>query len=123
MSITRLLPAALVLSLSSCGGDSTGPSSGSCGTGGTATSVNVCDSFFAPASSPVSPGASVVWTWRGGLPHNVTFEDQQGSSQTQSSGTHSRTFSSTGTVRYRCTIHSSGFDPGSNQMVGSVTVQ
>jgi plastocyanin len=112
-----MVAAALVLGCSSDGG--TGP----CGRGGTATSVGVCDNFFAPASSPITAGAAVTWTWRGGNGHNVTFEDGQGSSATQTSGTHSRPFSAAGTFRYRCTIHSSGFDPGPGQMAGSVTVQ
>lgn len=108
------LVAAIVLGCSSDGG--TGP----CGSGGTATSVGVCDNFFAPASSPITPGASITWTWRGGNTHNVTFQDGQGSSATQTSGTHSRTFPGAGTFRYRCTIHSSDFNSG---MVGSVTAQ
>lgn len=100
-----------------CSDDATGLS---CGSGGTATAVNVCDSFFAPASSPITAGAAVAWTWRGQLGHNVTFEDGQGSSATQISGMHSRSFSGAGTFRYRCTIHSSDFTSG---MVGSVTVE
>ncbi len=92
---------------------------GPCGGGATATSVGVCDNFFTPASSPVNTGASITWTWRGGNQHNVTFEDGQGSSATQTSGTHGRTFSTTGTFRYRCTIHSTNFSSG---MVGSVSV-
>jgi plastocyanin len=114
-AIHRLaLVAGIVLGCSDRG---TGPS---CGSGSTATAVNVCDNFFAPASSPVTTGATITWTWRGGNQHNVTFEDGQGSSPTQTSGTHSRTFSGSGTFRYRCTIHSSNFTTG---MVGSVTVQ
>lgn len=109
-----VLLAAIVLG---CGDDGTGPS---CGSGGTATAVNVCDNFFAPAASPIGAGAGVTWTWRGGNQHNVTFEDGQGSSATQTSGTHTRSFSSVGPFRYRCTIHSPDFNSG---MVGSVTVQ
>ncbi len=100
-----------------CSDDGTGPS---CSGGGTATTVNVCDNFFAPASSPITVGAGVTWTWRGGNGHNVTFEDGQGSSSTKSTGTHSRSFPGPGAFRYRCTIHSSDFNSG---MVGSVTVQ
>ena len=99
-----------------CSGRGTAP----CGSGGSATAVSVCDNFFAPSSSPITAGATVTWTWRGGNQHNVTFEDAQGSSTTKSSGTHSRTFSGAGTFRYRCTIHSTNFTSG---MVGSVTVQ
>ncbi len=99
-----------------CSDGGTGPSCGS----GTATAVDVCDNFFAPAASPTTAGTTVTWTWRGQAGHNVTFEDGQGSSATQTSGTHGRGFPSAGTFRYRCTIHSSNFDSG---MVGSVTAQ
>lgn len=101
-----------------CSSDSTG--AGSCGSGGNATSVRVCDNFFAPAASPIVMGNTVTWTWGGANQHNVTFEDGQGSSATQTSGTHTRTFSGTGTFRYRCTIHSTEFNSG---MHGSVSVQ
>jgi plastocyanin len=110
------LVAALILGCSSDAGS--GPS---CGSGGTATSVNVCDNFFAPASSPITTSAGITWTWRGGDQHNVTFEDPGfTNSATKTSGTHTQSFASAGTFRYRCTIHSSNFASG---MVGSVTVQ
>ena len=101
-----------------CSDDGTGPS---CGSGGTATAVNVCDDFFAPAASPITTGASIGWTWRGENTHNVTFEDPGfTNSATKTSGTHAQQFPAAGTFRYRCTIHSSNFASG---MVGSVTVQ
>jgi plastocyanin len=109
-----VLVAVLALACSGDGG------TGSCGSGGSATSVSVCDRFFAPSASPITPSATVTCTWRGAEGHNVTFEDGQGPSATEVSGMHSRTFSGAGTFRYRCTIHSSTFDAG---MVGSVTVQ
>lgn len=112
------LVAALVLGCSSDAG------SGPCGSGGTATSVNVCDNFFAPAASPITTGTSIDWTWQGGDQHNVTFEDPGfTNSATKTSGTHAQQFPAAGTFRYRCTIHSSGFTPGGGQMVGAVTVQ
>ncbi len=117
MNATPGLVLVAVLALACSGG---GGGTGSCGSGGSATSVSVCDRFFAPIASPITPGATVTWTWRGAEGHNVTFEDGQGSSATQVSGMHSRTFSGAGTFRYRCTIHSNTFDAG---MVGSVAVQ
>jgi plastocyanin len=99
-----------------CSDDGTGPS---CGTG-TATAVSVCDNVFVPATSPISPGASITWTWRGANPHNVTFEDAFTNSTTKTTGTHAQQFSAAGTFRYRCTVHSPDFSTG---MVGSVTVQ
>ncbi len=110
-----MLVAALALA---CSGDGTGTAR--CGSGGSATSVSVCDNFFAPNSSPVVSGNTVTWTWRGAAGHNVTFEDGQGSSATQTSGTHTRIFPGAGTFRYRCTIHSTDFNTG---MVGMVSVQ
>jgi plastocyanin len=100
---------------SSNGGDDPGDG------GGVTGDVSVRNDFFDPATVTRSPGSNVVWAWNsGGTQHNVTFEDGMGSSATQGSGTHSRTFASAGTFRYRCTIHSGDFDSG---MVGSVEVQ
>lgn len=52
-------------------------------------------SAFIPGSVIVPVGGTVRWIWVGGdpaEPHNVTFEDQVGSSATQLSGSHGRTF-------------------------------
>jgi len=102
----------VLVPLVACGGsDSTGPTA--------TTAVDVRDNVFAPGSITVGQQATVTWTWRGADTHNVTFEDGQGSSGTQVSGTHGRAFSGAGTFRYRCTIHSTSFTSG---MVGSVVV-
>jgi plastocyanin len=107
------------LLISACGGDPTG-------TGGpppppvATDAVAVRDNRFDPVAVSVGSTTTVEWTWRGANQHNVTFEDGQGSSATKSSGTHQRAFGTTGTFRYRCTIHSSNFESG---MVGSVIVQ
>ena len=119
----------VVLGLAACGGsDSTGPTA--------TTAVDVRDNVFSPSAITVgtqvatfqdpfgnpyvdSLPATVTWTWRGSDTHNVTFEDGQGSSGTQVSGTHGRQFPTAGTFRYRCTIHSTTFTSG---MVGSVRV-
>lgn len=82
--------------------------------------VQVADNVFDPAGTSIASASTITWTWVGSAPHNVTFEDGNGSSSTQTSGTHSRAFSAAGTFRYRCTIHSSNFTSG---MVGSVTVR
>ena len=102
-----------VLAVSGCGGsDSTGPAA--------TTAVSVRDNSFSPGAITVSPQATVTWTWNGSDTHNVTFEDAQGSSGTQVSGTHNRSFATTGTFRHRCTVHSESFTSG---MIGSVLVQ
>jgi plastocyanin len=97
-----------------CGG-STGPDASPVAT----TAVDVRDNVFSPVVVTSGPQSSITWTWRGATGHNVTFEDGQGSSVTQVTGTHARTFVSAGTFRYRCTIHSTNFSSG---MVGSVTI-
>lgn len=100
--------------------NSTGPygSGGGGGGGGGGRSVSVGASAFNPANLSVTPG-SVTWTWNsGGATHNVTFEDGSGSGD-RTSGTHSQSFTTAATYRYRCTIHSTSFTSG---MVGQVAV-
>jgi len=80
--------------------------------------VNVSSNQFSPADLSVSRNTTVTWAFQNG-PHNVTFEDGQGSSGDQSSGTHTRSFGSSGTYRYRCTIHSSTYGAG---MAGQISV-
>jgi plastocyanin len=107
------VPLLVILGVAACGdSDSTGPTA--------TTAVDVRDNLFAPSAITAATQATITWTWRGATSHNVTFEDGQGSSGTQASGTHGRAFSSAGTFRYRCTIHSTNFTSG---MVGSVVVQ
>ena len=82
--------------------------------------MDVVDNSFIPETVTTSRGSTVTWTWRGSAQHNVTFEDGNGSSPSQTSGTLDRTFAAAGTFRYRCTLHSGNFTTG---MVGSVVVQ
>jgi hypothetical protein len=82
--------------------------------------IDVEDSQYDPATVNLTRGGTVTWTWRGGLGHSVTFEDNVGSAPVQSSGTLDRTFANAGTYRFRCTVHSTSFTAG---MVGSVVVQ
>jgi plastocyanin len=93
--------------------------SGGCGS---TTAVAIGNDFFSPSCTGVSQSATVTWTWNsGGTAHNVTFEDNQdNSAPTVTSGTHTRTFGTPGTYRYRCSIHSFNFDSG---MIGRVVVQ
>jgi plastocyanin len=62
----------------------------------------------------------VTWTWEVNAEHNVTFEDGNQSSPTQSSGDHQRNFPNAGSFRYRCTLHSADFASG---MSGRIVVQ
>ena len=83
-----------------------------------ANTVNVSSNQFTPNDLSVSRNTTVTWSFQSG-PHNVTFEDQQGSSGNQSSGTHTRQFGASGTFKYRCTLHSSSFTSG---MIGQISV-
>ena len=83
--------------------------------------ITVASNSFSPQTlNATVRGATVTWNWAGGT-HNVTFEDNQGNGPTQSSGSLQRTFSSPGTFRYQCTIHSTAGNFTSG-MVGSVVV-
>ncbi len=71
--------------------------------------VSVQDSFFNPTSVSVPRGDVVVWTWTGGLEHNVTWVDAPLlNSPTQAEGSHEARMPSTpGTYGYYCSIHGS----------------
>jgi plastocyanin len=109
----------VVLLLTGCGGQPAGPS-GPPPPPTMTNAIDVSDNFFSPVGAAVGSQATVTWTWRGSNGHNVTFEDGRSSSSTMTQGSHQRTFAAPGTFRYRCTIHSTGFDNG---MVGSILVQ
>jgi hypothetical protein len=83
-----------------------------------ANTVDVSSNQFNPADLSTSRNVTVTWRFQGGT-HNVTFEDGQGNSSDQSSGTHTRQFGAAGTYRYRCTLHSNNFGSG---MAGQVSV-
>ncbi len=97
--------------------------------------VEVRDGGFARDSVSVPVGTSVGWLWGldyvlcddeydwcgyGPAAHDVVFQDDPAppaSSVQQGYGTHLRTFTTPGTYRYRCTLHSSGFVSGHMGMV------
>lgn len=63
---------------------------------------------FNPSSVTITRGAAVTWTNGSGEVHNVTFAGGTGAPANigdHSSGSNSRTFSSSGTFNYQCTIH------------------
>jgi plastocyanin len=120
MAHRLLRPVALLLFVA-CGGGDAGMSTRPTPTPPTASNaVDVRDNLFDPSAISAVVASAVIWTWRGSAQHNVTFEDDQGSSTTKASGSHQRAFAAAGTYRYRCTIHSSNFTSG---MVGSVVVK
>jgi plastocyanin len=83
-------------------------------------SVTVVSNAFMPPHVHPNDVGVVVWTWNsGGVTHNVTFEDAGTGSGDQNSGAFSRTFTTPGIYRFRCTIHSTAFGSG---MSGSVVL-
>lgn len=70
------------------------------------SSVQIGNNFFSPADVQVSPGTTVTWTWPSGVDiHNVSFDDGQASGNKSAGGSYSRTFNTTGTFKYQCTLH------------------
>jgi len=111
-SIATLALLGAATGLASCGSSTTSPSG--------QTIVQVKDNFFSPSSVTISVGQTVEWQWAGTTnSHNVTWvvTSGAGNSATQSSGTYSRTFDTTGTYDYYCSIH------GQSVMSGTVVVQ
>jgi len=69
--------------------------------------VRVADDAFDPVTKTIQEGDKVLWEWKGSHEHNVTWLDSSGAgnSATQTTGTYTRDFSSTGSYDYYCTIH------------------
>ena len=80
------------------------------------SSINIGDNFFNPGAARVAAGTDVTWTWTGTAPHNVTFDDLDPDSPTQTSGTFTQGFDSAGTFTYFCSVH------GRSLMSGTVVV-
>jgi plastocyanin len=77
--------------------------------------VIIGDNSFSPANLTVPQGSTVTWANKGALPHTVTAKNQSyDSGILMPGGAYHRTFPSTGTFSYFCTIH-----PG---MAGTITV-
>jgi plastocyanin len=119
----RTLSFVAIVAGAACGNPTYGGGGGGGGgQGGHTTSItvgNAGSSVFSPRFDTVAVSSTVTWTWGSG-PHTVTFEALNDSSASMSSGTFLVTFSTPGTYRYRCLIHSTAFGSG---MSGSITVQ
>lgn len=117
MPVNRWLTIGTMAMVAACS-SSTGPGGG--GGGGHSLTVQVRNNSFSPTPDTVNSAQTVTFTWvTGAVTHNVTFEDNAGNSGGQSSGTHTRNFTTANTYRYRCTIHSTSFTSG---MVGQIVV-
>ena len=109
MRFVALLPL-VVLIVVACGG-STAPLASPVETG----SIVMQNNAFQPSHITVPARTTVTWTNGDQVPHNVTFDDGGGSSDSLSFGaTFQRVFNDPGAFDYECTIH-----PG---MDGTVTV-
>jgi len=115
-----------LLVAAACGGDdSSGPNPGpgpgpDPGPGPQPGAVSVRDNFYQPAPVTVTRtggAAEVVWNWAGSNMHNVTFDVGPPHSETQTSGSFTRSFSEPGAFTNYCTIH------GRAVMSGTVNVE
>ena len=114
------------LAVAACGGDPVGNDNGNGngnGNGGGTTpvatiAVDVDDNFFTPPDIVVAPGATVTWTWVGGVDHNVNFASAAiADSGDKTTGMYQVAMPTmAGVYTYLCTIHGAS-------MSGSVTVQ
>ncbi len=103
----RLAAAVLAVALlaAACGGGSTGP-----GPNG----VNIVDYSFNPSTLTVPKGTTVTWTNTASRTHTVTADDGSFDMQAAAGTTVTQTFSTAGTFKYHCSIHT--------QMTGTVVV-
>jgi plastocyanin len=128
----HFVTALIVFAAAACGGDKTptdtgqtggtGPTGSSGGGGGggggsTSSSITVADFNFSPAQTTVPAGTTIVWSFSGPSPHNVTFDNSSISSSGDQTngGSFSKQFNAAGTYTYQCTNHYG--------MSGSITVQ
>ncbi len=111
------LLAALLVSVSACGG-----SSGDTSSGGTETvppgqnaTVSAKNLKFSPSDLTVTKGTTVTWSNEDTVNHTVTSKDKIFDSGTMTPGQNfGYTFNEVGTFDYFCTIHAS--------MTGKITV-
>ena len=72
-----------------------------------------------PAVDTIAVGATVTWTWHGGLPHSVRSIGSPSfasSGTLTGSGSYAVTFTAAGTYRYDCVVHGQA-------MTGTIVVQ
>ena len=86
--------------------------------------IQVNNNLFVPLNDTVATGAFAVFTWAGGVSHNVTWDNGPPgalppSSNTQASGTYTARLTATGTYTYHCSIHGG---PGTG-MHGEIVTQ
>jgi len=85
--------------------------------------VHLTNFKFDPPTLTIVVGDTVKWTNMDATDHDVTFEDGEKSGDPGSLGSGkawNRTFTKKGDYRYRCVLHSGGFEGG---MVGKIIVK
>jgi outer membrane protein OmpA-like peptidoglycan-associated protein/plastocyanin len=68
-----------------------------------ASAVSISNYLYVPGKQTVAVGGTVTWTNNDPISHTVKFDD--GDIKIKAGQTYTRTFSSPGTVTYRCGIH------------------
>ena len=100
---TVLLTLTMTLALAGCGGGGGGSAADQAPVSGV-TTVKLQNLQFKPPVIKVPVGAKVTWSFDdGSVPHNVVGPGFK--SETMDSGTFEHTFTSAGTVDYRCDLH------------------
>lgn len=84
--------------------------------GGGSVTVDVINRSYRPASITIDPGTTVIWGNIDDRPHTVTARDRSFDSGIfDTGGSYSRTFNTSGTFEYFCTLHP--------DMIGTVAVR
>jgi len=86
--------------------------------------VSVMDDFFSPNDLTITVGDTVRWeNPAGGVPHNVTADDNSFASTTNNQFTYELTFNSVGEILYYCSLHSAPGRNRNNFMNGRIVVE
>ena len=99
--------AALGLAACSSNKSATPPATSSSTAAASGNTVQATSSLtFTPVSLSIKKGDTVTWNNSSGIAHNVTFENGAAFNQSLNDGTQiNRTFTTTGTFNYFCSIH------------------
>jgi plastocyanin len=106
--ITAFISGLIISACSKSGGANNGGTYGNGGGGGNGggSDVSIKNFAFSVGSLTVNSGTTVTWTNNDAATHTVTADDNSFNSGNIAPGkTYSKTFSSSGTFAYHCTIH------------------
>ncbi len=132
LAVSLGLAAALAVAVAACGGSATpsparataAPATAAPATGAPPSAapaggdaVTIAGFAFGPASLTVKAGATVTWTNTDSATHTVAWDDGSAGSASLTAGgsPYTRTFATSGTFTYHCSIHPS--------MKGTIVVQ